>query len=206
MPRTAPTIVKRCPHCGETKSVEDFYQSEKYDGGYSPWCVDCHRVANNERWQQQRDKMRESSRRSYERNKDRLAEKNRAKSRYYADLMRETDPARYRAKKFFDALKTRAEIAPDVTREYLATLFSTVKECQCCGALLQLEFTNAEMRKVNGRLWNPRSPSIDRVNNAKGYTRNNIAVVCWNCNHRKTDLTLDDLAMLERYIRRFGDV
>ncbi len=97
-------------------------------------------------------------------------------------------------------------MAPDVTREYLTDLFRTITECQCCGAPLVLAFSDPEERRASGRWWSPHSPSIDRVNNDKPYTRNNIAVICWTCNHRKTDLTMADLSMFDRYIRRFGDV
>ena len=48
MPRPRPTVEKKCPGCKETKVVESFYKSEKYDGGYSSYCRACYRIKNAE--------------------------------------------------------------------------------------------------------------------------------------------------------------
>ena len=137
---------------------------------------------------------------SYARNAERNANRNRAKSADYIRKMRAENPARYRAKKFFDG--NRNDVAPNVNREYLEGLFAASRWCACCGKELRLEFVAREERKFRA---DPDAPSIDRVNNAKGYTRANIAVICWECNFRKTDLTLDDLAMFAKYIENCGE-
>lgn len=115
--------------------------------------------------------------------------------------MKTDDPAAWRAKKFFDAY--RAAVDPDVTREFITGLFRQAANCACCGKALALAYRPVSDREFRS---DPDAPSIDRVNNEKGYTRTNVAVICWACNYRKSDLTLADLSMFERYIRAYGDV
>jgi len=44
------------------------------------------------------------------------------------------------------------------------------------------------------------SPSIDRLDNAKGYTKENIRVISWLANTRKSNLSRDDIERLWRYV------
>jgi hypothetical protein len=195
MPRPRPSVQKPCPRCHTVKPLELFYSSPNYDGGYSTYCRECIRDLN--RQGRNPERCRVYMRERYAENREHLC----AVSRANVARSKRSDPAKHRAKKFFDV--NRAGVAPDITRLYLAELFRTVKDCQCCGRPLSLEYQERETREYRS---NPDSPSVDRVNNAKGYSKGNIAIICWRCNFRKTDLTLEDLAMFESYIRRFGDV
>ena len=201
MPRPAPKTEKRCPDCKETKTLEQFYKGKSYDGGYSPYCKECSRARNNGRWVEEREKMRKCARDCYHRNKDNHAEKTRSRAREYLIKMRAENPALYRAKKFFDV--KRNEVSPNITKEYLEALFRNTTHCQCCGKELQLGY---EPRSNNKYRSNPSAPSVDRVNNLKGYSRNNIAVICWECNYRKTDLSIEDIERLSFYVRKYGDL
>lgn len=66
--------------------------------------------------------------------------------------------------------------------------------CPCCGRLLDYS-TDRKGKNRNG------SPSLDRVDSAKGYTVENVAVICMRCNMRKNDSTIEELEMLLRYMR-----
>jgi 5-methylcytosine-specific restriction endonuclease McrA len=176
------------------KPLGEFYASEKYDGGYSPYCKVCYLSLNKQYRNPERDRPARLKR--YLANKDHFCRLSRAN----CDRAKGLDPAKFRAKKFFDV--RRVGVAPDVTRPYLAGLFRTITHCQCCEKPLTLEYEKRTSRKYRS---NPAAPSVDRVNNRKGYTRSNIAIICWECNFRKTDLTLDDLDRLRAYILEYGD-
>ncbi len=197
MPRPRPQASKRCPRCKIEKTKDEFYQSLKYDGGLSPYCKVCHGEMSRDYKQKHPAQMRALARKSYAKHQ----ESRQQRSRDYSNRLKAERPARYRAKKFFDA--ARSDVAPDVTMDFLEDLFLTITHCQCCGKQLTLAIEDQSTRIFRT---NPNSPSIDRVNNRKGYTRKNIGVICWGCNYRKTDLTLEDLKMFENYIRRYGDV
>ena len=41
--------LKRCPKCGESKPVEEYYKQPSNRSGLSPYCIPCQRVYNRER-------------------------------------------------------------------------------------------------------------------------------------------------------------
>lgn len=45
------------------------------------------------------------------------------------------------------------------------------------------------------------SPSLDRVDNSKGYTRDNIRIISNRCNSRKGDLSLEEIKRLYLYTK-----
>lgn len=67
---------KQCKTCGETKSLHDFYKHKGMKDGHLNECTDCFRVAALDRANKKKEdpdwveKKRESSRRSYQRNKE----------------------------------------------------------------------------------------------------------------------------------------
>lgn len=194
MPRLVPTVDKKCPLCQEVKPLEAFYKGQSYDGGYSPYCRPCTSIMNKRHRNPERDRPRRLER--YAKDK----EKFRGLTRANNERSKKENPAKWRAKKFFDV--HREGVASDVTREYLEELFRATTHCQCCGKVLCLEYKERESRQFRS---NPDAPSVDRVNNRKGYTRANIAIICWECNFRKTDLTIEDLEMMLSYIKRNGE-
>lgn len=45
------------------------------------------------------------------------------------------------------------------------------------------------------------SPSLDRVDNSRGYTKDNIRVISNRCNTRKGDLSVEEITRLYQYIK-----
>ena len=45
------------------------------------------------------------------------------------------------------------------------------------------------------------APSIDRINNSKGYTPSNIAIISWRANRMKNGWSLDELEQLTTWLR-----
>lgn len=54
-------------------------------------------------------------------------------------------------------------------------------------------FQDMKLSKVNTKLAD-NSPTIDRIDNAKGYTKDNIIVVSWKANNIKGFATIEELA------------
>lgn len=46
------------------------------------------------------------------------------------------------------------------------------------------------------------SPSIDRIDNSKGYTKDNVAVISMKANRHKSDLTLAEAERLLKYMKK----
>lgn len=45
------------------------------------------------------------------------------------------------------------------------------------------------------------SPSIDRFDNTKGYTKENIRIISWQANRMKGEMTLDDIEKVYKYMK-----
>lgn len=47
----------------------------------------------------------------------------------------------------------------------------------------------------------PNSPTLDRIDVTKGYTKNNIRVISWKANKYKSDMTVSMVEQLLRYMK-----
>lgn len=68
------------------------------------------------------------------------------------------------------------------------------KLCECCAVGMDYSIGR-------GRTKRHRSPSLDRLDNTKGYTIDNVRVICWRCNDLKSDASLAELVAVVRYMR-----
>lgn len=66
--------------------------------------------------------------------------------------------------------------------------------CTCCNQ--ELNYVDRKRSRLS------RSPSFDRINNTKGYTFKNVAVICCRCNYLKNDASLAELKLLLTYVER----
>jgi hypothetical protein len=64
--------------------------------------------------------------------------------------------------------------------------------CGCCKAVLDYS-----MRRGNRAL----SPSLDRFDNTRGYTKLNVVVICMRCNEVKGTATVSELERVIAYMR-----
>lgn len=46
------------------------------------------------------------------------------------------------------------------------------------------------------------SPTLDRIDNSRGYVRGNVWVISWRANRLKSDATLDELRLIVRALER----
>lgn len=68
-------------------------------------------------------------------------------------------------------------------------MLSNAKNCACCSRALDFSGKNKKLMA-----------SFDKVVPSLGYTKGNVAIICFECNSRKLDSTADDLRMIARYI------
>lgn len=52
----------------------------------------------------------------------------------------------------------------------------------------------------------PNSPSLDRIDNTKGYTKSNIQVISHRANTLKSDASLEELELLVNYLQKIKNV
>lgn len=87
-------------------------------------------------------------------------------------------------------------------REFSITIddFNIPKKCECCGFSMSEKNNPPQDSKIFHAY-----PSLDRVDNEKGYVRGNVFVICSHCNFIKGKWSLKELENIVRYMRRHID-
>lgn len=105
-------------------------------------------------------------------------------------------PMKMRAKEIRGSIISRKKegihVDESITSSYVYELLIATPNCPCCGIVLDCNFY------YNGRKNN--IPSVDRFDSSKGYTKDNINIICWKCNHIKNDSTSTELRMVADWI------
>lgn len=85
---------KHCSRCGEEKSVSAFKVDPRYKDGFSSFCKSCHQAASLAWQKANKEKLNDSRRKRYARNRDQINAKRRAE--YCGEKARsQTLPYRY---------------------------------------------------------------------------------------------------------------
>lgn len=109
---------------------------------------------------------------------------------------RRKDP-KYRLQMLLNASKQRAILKNrehTITLKDLKDLYPLDNKCPVFG--FELEWNNAGFRET--------SPSIDRIDSSKGYTKDNIQIISWKANRLKAYATIEDLEAILAYMKQ-GD-
>lgn len=96
-----------------------------------------------------------------------------------------------------NASKQRAvknNIEHSITLEDLKELYPKDGKCPVFG--FDLEFGDAGFRDA--------SPSVDKIDPTKGYTKDNIQIISWKANRLKTDASIEELEMILSFMKQ-GD-
>ena len=112
------------------------------------------------------------------------------KSRKAVHAKKFRDSERGRHYRLLENAKRRAK---KKNLEFSITLddFEIPKLCPLLGSQLQLG---------GDGLFNMNSPSLDRIDNSRGYVKGNVAVISLKANKIKSDLSIDELRFLARAI------
>lgn len=60
--------------------------------------------------------------------------------------------------------------------------------------------------QINDDSFKDSSPSLDKINNSRGYVRGNIAVISYRANRIKSDATLEELIKIVNYMNNNNSV
>lgn len=175
---------KDCARCGEYKHYDDFSPSNQRKDGAMSWCEVC-RVENESRRYASNGLVREAAKaRSAQWGRD-----NTERARVRRHHWKEHNRGRlhhYHAK----VRATKKGLPFNLTVEHVQSLM----DGGCCLTGIPFEWYNKK------RTWN--SPSLDRIDNAKGYVIGNVRAVLWCLNAAFGDWGEEAFAKVaEAYLR-----
>jgi hypothetical protein len=187
----------KCKKCGLEKQLKEFIKNKNCKNGYAGTCKKC---SNNysKKWKKEHSKELSEKRRKVYAETEGLEVKKRMEKR------KELYPLRCRATVLRQGMAERSKrknIEFDkefFTVNYLMERLSKNPNCECCEKKLDIEFKQ-------DKKFNDNSPSMDRVDPNKGYTKENTAILCWKCNKHKQDATSQELRIIADFIDVWGN-
>ena len=223
-------VLRKCTKCKAEKPLSGFGHSKYQAEGLKTQCKDCereyfrnYRKTNREqcnKWQRDLRKANPKNARAAEaryraRNPDKIKARDEKRYAVRGDRMKETDMERHalqkthfpyvhRARQVISNMKRRsARLGFEFDEEAVTVgwLIGRMKEtasCECCETVLDYH-RFAGRTKFNET---QNLPSFDRVDNKRGYERDNIAILCYRCNFIKSDAASEELITVGAWLQR----
>lgn len=170
-------MTKICTKCKEEKSVEEFYVRTDSKSGYTSHCKKCKRAHDNamayHKSPSRKKKAIETAKFKYKHNFE---------FRNYVLQKRKEYCERHRARVLWQQAKVRAK---KFNVEFNIDIDDIIIPEYCPLLHVKLEHGTNKV-KAN-------SPSIDRIDNSKGYIKGNVAVICYRANTMKNNASFLEL-------------
>jgi hypothetical protein len=166
-----------CTVCKQSKDLVEFYQNITHK---NHWCKSCSSIYRKKYYLKNRKSIKEKQNKYFLENK-KIINKNRR-------INRENNPGQY----LLQHAKSRAKrkgLLFNLTRKDIVV----PSVCPVLGIPLQ----------VGTKIHYDASPTIDRIDNSKGYTKDNIVIVSWRANSIKKDASIDELKRLVDFYSKF---
>ncbi len=173
--------MRTCTRCKTTKAEDQFYRLKT--GYWHSWCRTC--CSSYGKTPEKRAERAARTRKSYAKHRQvRLATTAKYRATAIGSATLVLDNARQRAK--------RNGRTFDLDRDWVLERLD--KPCPLTGWAFEFGTSNGDTRV------NPRAPSIDRLDNAKGYTKDNCRVICAQANLARNAFSDAQLIELARAI------
>lgn len=174
---------KVCSKCNILKSYDDYHKSSQRSDGISHSCASCVNEYNRKRSSLDSDIRKRRMKHEKIMTNPELHEKVKSYSKLYYNSLTG------RAKSLLKTTTRRSskfeEVDNPVDIEFILEKLK-VGKCEVTG--IAFDYDN----KFN-TCKNPLSPSIDRVDSNKGYSKDNVRIVLWQYNLMRGELTDDQL-------------
>ena len=189
--------MKICSKCKQEYPLDMFVKNKQCKDGYAGTCKNCQNEYSRKWKRENKDRIAPIRRKQY-------AESYGVIQREKEQIRKEQYPLRVRCQLLRAGMRDRSRVkgiefdSGSFSVAYLMGRLFRNPNCECCGRLLDISF------KAD-RKFNESSPSIDRVNPAKGYVKGNVAILCWRCNRIKQDATPQELRAITHFMDCWGN-
>lgn len=157
---------KVCSKCRTIKPVSEFFKNKNTKDGLQAWCGKC---------------MNKYYKNYYQKNKERLR-------KYYKKYQRKyqkNNPIKVWCHRTITYHKQKG-FALTFTNKELSPMAEKIKYCPICECKLDWKYGSKNKRPQID------SPTLDRINNKKTLTLNNIQILCHRCNSAKGQMNMKE--------------
>lgn len=184
--------MKKCRKCKIEKDKSEFFKSDKAKDKCSPYCKSCKAESDREYYRFNREKILQKVKERAASLKEELAEyhkvyrgKNRERlsTLNYLGIRKNPELALYQRVKARAAKKNLAfdlELSDIVIPEFCPVLHIPLF--------------------IGEGMVSPNSPSMDRIDSTKGYTKDNIQIISYKANTMKSDANFTDLLLFAYWV------
>src|SRR3989304_2436451 len=173
-------MMKKCWKCKEFKNLEDFYKDITTKDGLSKACKLCQIEYSKKYNKEHKEYFKQKNNEYYQKNLLNDIEYNRKRYNFYKEKYLESRDTslrtiRGRLYNIFDAARSRTKkgsLIFEITLEDVLKIYE-IQKGSC--ALTNIEFS---LNRLGRKSKNPFAPSLDRIDSDKGYTKENIRLVC----------------------------
>ena len=189
---------KICSRCKQKFPLENFYKDASRKDGLNNKCKPCAYVKQRKYKENNPDIVKAEKRRYYERNKDKFKQRYQDNKEHIAQKAKESRTGKEGyIKTMFQSAKTRAKARGwefDLDLSFL--LEQSGNYCPVDG--LPFDWN----RELDQDTSLPLTiPSLDRTDSSRGYTKDNVVVMGDKWNRWKSNMNIDDLELLVKYVR-----
>ena len=171
---------KLCSRCKSEKSLESFGKDKNKKDGLDPWCLECKRVSNRASYQKHKARHKATAKLWREANRDEYLKRKRHK--------RDIDPSNELVYSAKHRAKTKG-LEFDLTKDDIVI----PDMCPVLGTAISKRNTKQSRS----------SPSIDRIDPTRGYTKDNIQIISWQANTMKNNATKEELIAFAEWVLKF---
>jgi hypothetical protein len=171
---------KSCCQCNKTKLAEEFPKNKQLPGGLHSWCKECSNKKNKEK--------------EYYKNSQQVRKERRKNDpEFRAKINKQKQESRLRniSSVLLGECKRRAL---KKGLEFDLTIEDIVIPNMCPILLQPIEQGNKDNYKF--------SPSVDRIDNTKGYIKGNVQIISMKANTIKNSATIEELILFAEWVNK----
>ena len=176
-----------CLICKREFDEGNFNRDPNRRDGRSPWCKPCTKEYKKEYYNKNKQKISYKAKLHRSENLEKIREYDRLRSREGKRRIRNRDTWRGKAVSLISSMRTSSKSKGfEWSNDWWDVDSLTARiENQCCertGVPFELFLFINDLYKTN-----PLAPSVDRIDNTKGYSPDNVQIVTWFYNNMKRD-------------------
>jgi hypothetical protein len=185
---------KMCRKCGILKILPDFDKDSSHKSGYSYTCKECRRKYAKEYAVKNKEKIQHRAKCWRITNKESLVIKKKKYAEEHRESIRDKERKRRSDNKeiyLLNSAKYRATFCGlDFNLDISDIVIPDI--CPCLGIPIS--------RNIGITGPSPNSPTLDRIDNTKGYVKGNVCVISYRANKLKNDATIDEVKLIYEYM------
>jgi len=195
---------KKCTKCQEIKDLTQFHKKGENFTSHCKACLKDYRIKNKDKIlervknyrESNKEKVKETVKKCYEQHKEQYQDA--ALKRYYENGGKEKQK-QYRQRPEVKERTIKNSIFYSAKKRAEKKNIDFDIEIEDITIPIMCPVLNIPLKSANNRM-NDNSPTLDRIDNSKGYVKGNIQIISWRANSLKSNGTKEEFQQIIKYL------